>query len=189
MHGTRWPAPALALLLGAAFGAPADVATAASAHSAATAAGPAEWRSFDLLIDLTNLPQPYTCDELWYRLDDLLLAIGARPCPQIFTFHCGTTRAASSRSPSVQLEFQLPRPLSGVDARYADVPVVRATVRLAPGTLHSLTAEDCELLRQLSTLLLPLLPVHAIGAGLSCPAPGAARRSYALEVQALIPRS
>jgi len=60
-------------------------------------------------------------------------------------------------------------------------------VRLAPGTLHSFTAEDCELLRQLSTLLLPELPVHPVGA-LACPA-GAARQSFALEVQALVPRS
>lgn len=175
----RWSAPVLALMLGAALGtAAADVA-----------AAPAEWRSFDLLVDFTKLPQPYTCDELWYRLHDLLLAIGARPYPQIFTFHCGTTHAASSRSPSVHLEFQLPRALSAADARYADVPVVRATVRLAPGTLHSFTAGDCELLRQLGSLLLPALPVHTIGAALTCPAPGAARHSYALEVQALIPRS
>ncbi len=169
----------------------AQAATAAPARTstAAADAGPAEWRSYDLLVDLTDLPRPYTCNELWYRLHDLLLAIGARHYPQIYTYHCGKTRAASSRSPSVQLQFQLPRALGPADTRYADVPVVRATVRLAPGTLRSYQPEDCELLRQLSTQLLPSLPVHPVGAGLTCPAPGAAPHSYALEVQALIPRA
>lgn len=184
---------ALAVVLAAALGAAAaaDAATTAPARAgrAAADAGPAEWRSYDLLVDLTDLPRPYTCNELWYRLHDLLIAIGARHYPQIYTYHCGTTRAASSRSPSVQLQFQLPRALAPADARYADVPVVRATVRLAPETLHSYTAEDCELLRQLSTQLLPALPVHPVGAGLTCPARGAAPHAYALEVQALIPRA
>lgn len=183
---------AFAVLLAAALGVmAADGGTTAPARprTAAADAGPAEWRAYDLLVDLTDLPRPYTCNELWYHLHDLLLAIGARHYPQIYTYHCGTTRASSSRSPSVQLQFQLPRQLSAADARYADVPVVRATVRLAPGILHSYKPEDCELLKELSTLLLPSLPVHPLGAGLTCPAPGAARRTYALEVQALIPRA
>jgi hypothetical protein len=166
----------------------ANAATAAPTRTAG-GAGPAEWRSYDLLVDLTDLPRPYTCDELWYRMHDLLLAIGARHYPQIYTYHCGTTRAASSRSPSVQLQFQLPRALSPADARYADVPVVRAIVRLAPGALRSYEPEDCELLKQLSVQLLPSLPVHPVGAGLACPAPGAAHQPYALEVQALLPRA
>jgi hypothetical protein len=169
-----------ALALALAFGS-------AAAGATSTAPSPAEWRSFDLLVDFAGLPRRYTCNELWYRLHDLLLAIGARPYPQIFTFGCGTTPAASSRSPSVHLEFQLPRALTAAAARYEQFPAVRTTVRLAPGTLPSFTAEDCELLRQLSTLLLPELPVHPLGAPLACPA-AAARQPFALEVQALIPR-
>jgi hypothetical protein len=167
---------------------PAGTTAAPRASRAGVAGSPAEWRSFDLLVDFTDLPRRYTCNELWYRMHDLLLALGARPYPQIFTFHCGTTPAASSRSPSVHLEFRLPRALPAADARYEQFPAVSTTVRLAPGTLHSFTAGDCELLRQLATLLLPELPVHTVGAGLTCPA-GAARHSFALEVQALMPRS
>lgn len=178
-----------ALLCAAALGTAAAAAAVAAPTPSAGAAGagsPAEWRSFDLLVDFTGLPQRYTCNELWYRLHDLLLALGARPYPQIFTFHCGTTRATSSRSPSVHLEFRLPRPLPAADARYEQFPATRATVRLGPGTLRSFTAGDCELLRQLETLLLPELPVHPLGERLACPA-GAARHPFALEVQALIP--
>lgn len=190
-EGSSQRLAALAVVLAAVLGvAASDAATTAPARtgSAAADAGPAEWRSYDLLVDLTDLPRPYTCNELWYRLHDLLLAVGARHYPQIYTYHCGTTRATSSRSPSVQLQFQLPRALTPADARYADVPVIRATVRLAPGTLHSYQPEDCELLKQLSTQLLPALPVHPVGAGLTCPAPGTGH-PYALEVQALIPRA
>jgi hypothetical protein len=175
----KWSSTA-ALALAVAFGG-------AAAGATTTAPRPAEWRSFDLLVDFTGLPRRYTCNELWYRLHDLLLAIGARPYPQIFTFDCGTTPAASSRSPRVHLEFQLPRALSAAAVRYEQFPAVSTTVRLAPGTLPSFTAEDCELLRQLSTLLLPELPVHPLGAPLACPA-ATARQPFALEVQALIPR-
>lgn len=180
-----------AALVLVAFGAAAQGATLAPARSSAAAAGagPAEWRSYDLLVDFKNLPRPYTCNELWYRLQDLLAAIGARHYPQVVTYHCGPTPAASSRSPSVELQFQLPQALSAADARYADVPVVRATVRLGPGTPRSFNGEDCELLRQLGTLLLPALPLHTVGPGLTCPAAGAAHHAFALEVQALIPRS
>jgi hypothetical protein len=88
----------------------------------------------------------------------------------------------------VQLQFQLPRALAAADARYAQFPAMSTTVRLAPGTMRSFTPRDCELLRQLGTLLLPELPVHRVGARLTCPA-GAAPQSFALEMQALIPRS
>jgi hypothetical protein len=180
-----------AALVLVALGAAAQGATGAPArnNAAAAGAGPAEWRTYDLLVDFKDLPRAYTCNELWYRLRDLLVAIGARHYPQIVTYHCGSTAAASSRSPSVELQFQLPQALSAADARYADVPVVRATVRLAPGTPRSFTAGDCELLRQLSMLLLPALPLPTVGPGLTCSVASAARRPFALEVQALIPRS
>lgn len=160
------------------------------ARSAVTgaAASPAEWRSFDLIVDFSDLPRQYTCNELWYRLHDVLLAIGARADPQISIEGCGTTAAASSRSPSAHLQFQLPRALAAANAHYAQFPAVSVTVRLAPGTLHHFTATDCELMRQLRALLFPELPVQAVGAEFSCPA-GAARHSFALEVQTLVPLS
>jgi hypothetical protein len=164
-------------------------ATAARSSAATAAAAPAQWRSFDLLVDLQNLPRAYTCDELWYRFRDLLLAIGARPYPQILAYQCGTTPAQSTRSPSVQLQFELPDALPASDSRYADVSVVRSTIRLAPGRLASWTKADCELLKQVSSRLLVALPVRVVGTPLECAAPGAPAARFALEVQALIPRS
>lgn len=149
--------------------------------------GPAEWRPFDLLVELQELPRAYTCTELWYRFHDVLQALGARPYPKILTYHCGATAAESSHSPSVQLQFELPELLPASLSRYADVTVERATRRLGPGKLPSFTTQDCELLRQMRTQLLAALPVRVLGT-LSCPA-SASKEQYALEVQALLPRS
>ncbi len=177
-------------LLFAAAGAHAATAVPAAGAPAAGAATPAEWRSWDLIVNLQDLPQAYTCDELWYRFHDLLQALGARPDMQILTYHCGSTRAQATRSPSVQLQFELPNPLSESQARYADMSAVRTTVRIGPGQPHSFTAEDCELLKQVNSQLLVALPVRVVGASLSCPAAGgAARHPFALRVQTLLPHS
>jgi hypothetical protein len=164
--------------------------TAAFAAPAATAPTPAEWRSFDLLLDLQNLPRAYTCRELWQRTDELLLALGARHYPQILVYRCGATAAESSRSPQVQLQFQLPQALSPSQTRYAEVTAVRRTIVLSAGKLPSFTAGDCGLLQQLSSELVPATPLRVIGRPLECPAASAAEtRRFALKVEALIPKS
>jgi hypothetical protein len=167
----------------------AAVTAPAIATELASPAVPAIWSRRAVIVDLTDLPRVYSCDELWYRFRDLLLAIGARPYPHILAYKCGTTEAQSTRSPSVQLQFELPDALPASDSRYADVAAVRSTIRLAPGRLASWTRGDCELLKQVSSELLAALPVHALGTALACPAPGAPAARFALEVQALLPRS
>jgi hypothetical protein len=147
----------------------------------------AQWRSWDLLVELHDLPRAYTCNELWYRFRDVLMAIGARPFPQVLAYRCAATAAASTRSPSVQLQFQLPDPLPQSLSRYADVAVERSTVRLGPGKVASFTAADCELLRQMNDKLLAALPVQVVGT-LNCP-PASSKERFALEVQALLPHS
>jgi hypothetical protein len=167
-------------------------ALAAPAQGAATdarqAASQAAWRPFDVYVELHALPRAYTCTELWYRFHDVLMAIGARPYPKIVTFQCGNTAATSGRSPSVQVQFQLPDALPASLSKYADITVQHATVALAPGKLPSFTSADCELLRQMNTRLLAALPVHVSGE-VRCAAPGARPERYALEVQALLPHS
>jgi hypothetical protein len=174
----RWLAVlglALPALVGAASGAGAGVA------------GPAQWRSFNILVALRDLPRNYTCDDLWYRFHDLLLAIGARPVdPKILPYQCSNSPAVSERSPQVQLQFELPVGLTAAQARYADASAVRRRVRLAPGALKHMTDADCELLEQMDAGLLVALPVQVVSAPLDCRAPAAARGGFALEVQALI---
>lgn len=183
---------AWAVLAGGAAAAAAATSVAQKSAAAAQAgsAAPAQWRSWDLLVNLQDLPKAYTCDDLWYRFHDLLQALGARPDMQILTYHCGNAPAQAGRSASVQLQFALPDALAPSQARYADLSAVRATVRIAPGEPHSFTADDCELLRQIDSLLLPALPLHVVAASFSCSAPqGAARERFALRVQALLPHS
>jgi hypothetical protein len=160
----------------------------AAGGTAAAAAGPAQWRAFDILVALQDLPRNYTCDDLWYRFHDLMLAIGARPADlKILPYQCARTPAVSERSPRVQLQFELPVGLTPAQARYADASAMPRRVRLAPGTLKHLTSADCELLEQINTGLLAALPVQVVSPPLECTGPAIAHRGFALEVQALIP--
>lgn len=159
-----------------------------AAGNASQGAAPAQWRSFDILVALRDLPHNYTCDDLWYRFRDLLLAIGARPASlKILPYQCANTAAVPARSPQVQVQFELPVGLTPAEARYADAPAVRRRVRLAPGNLKHMTEADCELLKQMSAGLLVALPVQILSPPLDCRAPAAAHGRFALEVQTLIP--
>jgi len=158
----------------------------AGAHAAAPevpAAQPAEWRSFDLLVRLQNLPRTYSCDDLWYKLHDLLLKLGARAYMTITPYHCGFAGGGPATSPSLELKFQLPRVLVGGATRYAQIPVIKETVRLAPGSPASLADKDCELVRQLQSTLFAALPLRVSAADFHCTA---AQPAFALNVQAPI---
>jgi hypothetical protein len=148
---------------GAAAAAP-DVA---SGQQAAT---PAQWRTFDLLVRLQDLPRSYTCPDLWYKFRDVLLAIGARQYMLIEPYSCAVKGGAPALSPSVHLKFQLPHPLKPEDARYADVASVQKEVRLAPGRPGSLLADDCLLVQQMQGVLLASLPLHVTASDFRCSA-------------------
>jgi hypothetical protein len=40
------------------------------------------------LVDLHDLPQRYSCDDLWYKFRDVLLAMGGRPDIKILVYRC-----------------------------------------------------------------------------------------------------
>lgn len=147
------------------------------------AAQPAEWRSYDLLVPLQNLPRTYSCDDLWYKLRDVLLKIGARAYMTITPYHCGFVGGGPATSPSLELKFQLPTVLTGSATRNAQISVVDEAVRLAPGSPASLTDKDCQLVRQLQGTLFSALPLHVTAADFSCTR---AQPSFALNVKAEI---
>ena len=163
--------------------APAAAAPAATAPAATAPAAPlpAQWRSYDILLDLQELPRTYSCDELWYRVRDVLLALGARAYMTLTPYDCGTTHSGAARSPRVQVRFQLPYVLKGADVRYAELNVREQPVRLTPGSPHSLQPGDCELVRQLRGTLLSALPLHVEAADFNC---SGARESYSVTVEA-----
>jgi hypothetical protein len=120
----------------------------------------AEWMPHELIVNLSDLPRAYSCDDLWYRFHDVLLAIGARDS-HILTYDCLDTAAHAHGSPKVELKFQLPTALSGADTRFADVAAIASTVRFTPGNPHSLTADDCEFMKQMTAGFLEALDLHA----------------------------
>ena len=176
------------LLLVPAAAVHAAASRAATAAAAPASPAPAAWHSYGLLIDLQGLPKTYSCDDLWYKFHDLLLALGARAYMTITPYHCGAPGRGEERSPSVELEFQLPQPLTGSATRYASISAVTRTLHVAPGSPRSLGAGDCELVRQLEGTLFPALPVHLTAASFDCTAsPATAQRgSFALTLEAAI---
>jgi hypothetical protein len=173
----------LLLFLGVSPTARADAPATAAATQAPQAVQPAEWSSFDMLVRLQNLPRTYSCDDLWYKLRDLLLELGARAYMTITPYHCGFAGGGPATSPSLELKFQLPRVLSGSEIRYAQISVIDEPIRLAPGSPPSLSDKDCDLLRQLQATLVTALPVHVSAASFSCTA---AQPSFTLNVRAPI---
>jgi hypothetical protein len=161
----------------------ADLSLAGGGHATASAVRPAEWQTFDILVDFQNLPRTYSCDDLWYKFRDVLQKLGARAYMTITPYHCGYVGGGRARSPRVEVKFQLPRPLHGADIRYAQMSVVDKSVRLSPGSPRSLDSQDCEFAKQLDNTFFPALPVRVETADFRC---SAAKPYYALVVNARI---
>jgi hypothetical protein len=163
----------------------AALATAIPALAATTPAPPtpAEWRTYDLLVDFSDLPRTYSCDELWYKFRDVLLKLGARAYMTITPYHCGVRGGGEARSPQVEMKFQLPHSLHGDAVRYAQISAGDEAVELAPGSPRSLAADDCELVQQMQQELLAALPVRVSSSAFRGTG---ARESFALTLDALI---
>ena len=152
---------------------PAVAGAAAHPDTAAQAAPrPALWRTFNMIVNLQNLPRTYTCDQLWYELHGILQRLGAWPYSiNILPYKCSPTPSGYMRSPDVQVGFQLPFFLQGAAAKGAPAQAVERTIRLSPGEPQTLHAADCELMQQLSRTLLASLPVRVDGQHFDCSAP------------------
>jgi hypothetical protein len=159
----------------------------AAPQSAPARAVWATWITRDVQVSLTSLPKSYSCDDLWYKLHGILLAIGAREYMEIDRYDCGAKAAGGGRSPTLDLKFQTLRELSGADTRWAQASATRKIVRLAPGEPKILDASDCALLSQLNGTLFAYLNMHVISADLRCSAPQSARR-FSISVEALLPQ-
>ena len=160
----------------------------AKANSVVQPSRAATWRPYDLIVDLHNLPQRYSCDDLWYRFRDVLLAIGARPDVKILAYRCERSLAdGNARSPRVHLQFFMPELLAASQAKWAELEATPTTVRLAPGNPASLLSTDCELLRQMKDGLLASVSQRLVSFNLACAAPQSIRAPFSVTVQALTP--
>ena len=150
---------------------------------------PATWRPYDLIVDLHDLPQRYSCDDLWYKFRDVLLAMGARPDIKILVYRCERgSPDRDARSPRAQLQFSIPELLTPAQSRWAQLQAVTTTVRLGPGHPASLLSGDCQLLRQMKDGLLESLSQRVVSFNLACTAAShSARWPFDVTVQALTP--
>jgi hypothetical protein len=164
----------------------AALASTASLAAPTPVGQPAVWTQHDLLVSFDHLPVLYSCDDLWYKFHDVLLAIGARPDMRILAYQCGKGVGQLAHSPQVHLHFFIPQAVRGAAARWADVNVEPRTIRLAPGHPSSLKASDCELLAQMKDDLLAALPDRILKFNLACEAP-ATPWPFSVSVQALTP--
>jgi hypothetical protein len=132
------------------------------ARTAASPPGrPALWRTYDIIVNLQNLPRTYTCDQLWYEFHGLLLRLGAWPYSlNILPYDCSPTPSGLLKSPNVEVRFQLPIFLTGVAVKSAPAEAFEGTVRLAPGEPKTLHASDCQLLQQIDQTLLASITAH-----------------------------
>lgn len=150
------------------------------------AAKPALWRTFDMLVNLQNLPRTYTCDQLWYEFHGIALQLGAWPYSvNILPYHCSPTPNSTLRSPDVEVGFQLPFFLQGAAAKSAPTEAIERTIRLSPGEPKTLQASDCQLMQQISQTLLATLPLRIDEQHFDCSAPP--RRAGKFHVTVTLP--
>ena len=147
-------------------------AWAAAAHDRGPSR-PALWRTYDMIVDLDNLPRTYTCDELWYVFYDLLARLGTPyGSLNVLPYHCSRTPSGDLRSPRVQVHFQMPRVLHGKAVKWATLRAVRRRIFIGPGKPKRLTAADCQLLSQIRATLLESMPVKIVRSNLNCASGG-----------------
>lgn len=130
----------------------------------------AAWINRDIQFDLRDLPHAYTCDELWYKLHAVLLAIGAREYMAIDRYDCGKG-SSGGRMPTVHLRFFTLRPVTGDQIRWANTRAIEKTVVLAPGEPKRLDPGDCELVKQIQGTVLAYLDVPVVSAHFECSSP------------------
>lgn len=152
-----------------------------------TQAATAKWMPHDIIVGLRDLPKRYSCNDLWYRLRDVLLAIGARADIQILPYRCEAALGANGRSPKIHLQFETLKMMHGTQVNDSDSRAVIQTVHLAAGEPHSLDQGDCELLRQLKDTLLISLNLRIVDFNLACSVPQNVHAHFGISVQAVLP--
>jgi len=150
------------------------------APAAPLAAQPAAWAAYSLSVDLRNLPRRYSCDELQLKLRDVLLALGARPDLKILISRC----ESGSRSPIARVQLAIPQSVERTAKGGVVVEAAVAIVRLEPGHPVSLSAADCDLMRQIKDRLLAPISRPAVSFNLAC---SSSKPRFNLSVQTLKP--
>ena len=158
----------------------------APAQGSVAAGKPALWRTYDMIVNLRNLPRTYTCDQLWYEFHGILLRLGAWPYSiNIVPYHCSPSPGGYLKSPDVEIRFQLPFFLQGEAAKTAPARAIERTIRLSPGEPKTLQTSDCQLLQQIDATMLASILAHIDDENFDCSA--GPRRSANFSVTLSLP--
>lgn len=145
------------------------------------------WQTYDLLVNLQDLPKTYTCDDLWYAFRGILLRLGAPPATlDVTPYDCSPSPQGSLRSPRVELRAQLPAPVLPSLAKLARLRAITRTVRIGPGEPKTLKPADCRLLEQIEQTLLASLPVHVLESHFDCGAPAPRGENFSVTLRQLV---
>ncbi len=161
---------------------------AAAGAGAQVAGQPATWITRDVEVNLKDLPKTYSCDDLWYKLRGILLAVGARQYMAITPYYCGQGATNDGRSPTLDLKFQTLRALTAAQARWADTEAITQIVRLGPGEPKILAASDCALLEQIEDTVFSYLDMPVVKKNFECSSPRGATH-FVLSVRVLLQKS
>jgi len=173
---------------GAVYGAVVAVSLLVAPSNASAAPALAFWANYDEIVHLDNLSKSYGCDELFYKVRDILLAVGVRPGVEIYVYDCAHGRGESARSPRIHVIFYAPMALPMTARQTArTLSVNQKFIRLRPGDPKSLDAADCILLDEMGGTVLRSVSKHMDATGLNCRSIQAARGQFGLVVDALIP--
>lgn len=127
------------------------------------AGGTAVWKTVDHSFSYQGFTSRYSCEGLRGKLQDVLLALGARPDLSLSTSGCVGSRV--SPFPAVQIHMAVLQPVDGaapagaVQAQWTPVSLAGFD-KLEPG--------DCELLQQIKDDLLPLFPARDVTIRANC---------------------
>jgi len=124
---------------------------------------PAVWKARELSLDYTGFTSRYSCEGLRNKVEQALLALGARRDLDVTPYPCSITRL--ERIPSVQIKVSTLEPVAAAPAQDA-VQAHWKTVQLAG--INKLDAGDCELAEQIKRDILPLFTTRNLKSRLNC---------------------
>ena len=152
-----------------------------AAPSSAPTGSLAAWTGHAFIVDLDDLPRVYSCQDLWYKFRGVLIAIGARSDMSVTPYAC------QGRSPRVQLQFLMPNPVTGAQARFADLRTTERAIQIAPGQPGVLKDDDCQLIEMMKDELLNRLPVRIQSDHFVCTPPAGSHEEYSVSLRAQMP--
>jgi hypothetical protein len=161
----------------------------ANAQVGPALAEPGAWREQKLDFDYMGFTEHYSCLGLQDKLWRILRELGARSDASVFDTFCPERSARVDRMPTVRLQFAalFPGMFSGPIAGQAVAPVVGAWKSVNLVGTGKLDSDECELMEQITSDVLPHFSVRNLQKAASCAPHVRTLTALRLEVFAPLP--